>query len=109
MIAREGVLAPEFSSIESRLGRPGNTWECYRQLNDRGTHYTPRQDVSTWVRFNLTAYHQQAQTVQGRLVRSGRVWTALADFAEESGLDERISTSRAPGSPSPPPTSPTPP
>lgn len=27
MIAREGVLAPEFSSIEAWLGRPGNTWE----------------------------------------------------------------------------------
>ncbi|WP_369229037.1 Fic family protein [Streptomyces sp. R21] len=92
MIAREGVLAPEFSSIESWLGRPGNTWEYYRELNDRGTHYTPRQDVSSWVRFSLTAYHQQAQTVQGRLTRSGRVWTALAGFAEETGLDERTVT-----------------
>jgi len=31
MIAREGVLAPEFSSIEAWLGRPGNTWEYYRE------------------------------------------------------------------------------
>ncbi|MDX3457515.1 Fic family protein [Streptomyces sp. ME02-8801-2C] len=92
MIAREGVLAPEFSSIESWLGRPGNTWEYYRRLNDTGTHYTPQQDVSSWVRFNLTAYHQQAQTVSGRFIRSGRVWTALADFAEETGLDDRTVT-----------------
>ncbi|OQR63531.1 cell filamentation protein Fic [Streptomyces maremycinicus] len=92
MIAREGVLAPEFSSIESWLGRPGNTWEYYRELNDRGPTFQPDQDVSAWIRFNLTAYHQQAQTVQGRLTRSGRVWTALAEFAEQAGFDERAVT-----------------
>ncbi len=90
MIAREGVLAPEFSSVEAWLGRPGNTWEYYRELSDRGATYLPDQDVSSWIRFNLTAYHQQAQTVQGRLDRSGRVWGALAGFTESTGLDERV-------------------
>ncbi|WP_194905805.1 Fic family protein [Catenulispora rubra] len=90
MIAREGVLAPEFSSIEAWLGRPGNTWEYYRELARRGAEYLPDQDVSGWVRFNLTAYHQQAQTVQGRLDRSGRVWTELSGFAASSGRDDRI-------------------
>jgi Fic family protein len=92
MIAREGVLAPEFSSIEAWLGRPGNTWEYYRELTDRGSEYLPGQDVSSWIRFNLTAYHQRAQTVQGRLDRSGRVWGALSEFAESTGLDERAVT-----------------
>lgn len=90
IIAREGVLAPEFSSIEAWLGRPGNTWEYYRELGRRGAEYLPDQDVSSWVRFNLTAYHQQAQTVQHRLDRSARVWEILSNFAESSGLDERI-------------------
>jgi Fic family protein len=92
MIAREGVLAPEFSSIEAWLGRPGNTWEYYRELADRGPTYLPDQDVASWIRFNLTAYHQQAQTVQGRLDRSGRVWRALFAFTESNGLDERVVT-----------------
>lgn len=90
MIAREGVLAPEFSSIEAWLGRPGNTWEYYRELARRGAVYLPDQDVSTWIRFNLTAYHQQAQTVQARLERSGQAWTALSEFAERTGRDDRI-------------------
>src|SRR5580692_5065364 len=85
MIAREGFLAPEFSSIEAWLGRPGNTWEYYRELARRGAHYLPDQDVSSWIRFNLTAYHQQAQTVQGRIARSGQTWTALSEFAENTG------------------------
>ncbi|WP_326569945.1 Fic family protein [Actinacidiphila glaucinigra] len=92
LIAREGVLAPEFSSIEAWLGRPGNTWEYYRELARRGPQYLPDQDVAGWIRFNLTAYHQQAQTVQGRLTRAGKVWEALADFAQHAGLDERTIT-----------------
>jgi Fic family protein len=90
MIAREGVLAPEFSSIEAWLGRPGNTWEYYRELNARGSHYLPDQDVSSWIRFNLTAYHQQAQTVRNRLSRSGKVLKLLTDFTASKGLDERL-------------------
>ncbi|AJE43190.1 Fic family protein [Streptomyces nodosus] len=90
MIAREGQLAPEFSSIEAWLGRPGNTWEYYRELQRRGATYHPDQDVSDWIRFNLTAYHQQAQTVRSRLDRSSRVWLLLGEFAEARGLDERV-------------------
>jgi Fic family protein len=78
LIAREGVLASEFSSIEAWLGRYRNTWEYYRELASRGPTYVPDQDVSTWIRFNLTAYHQQAQTVQKRLDRSSQAWRILA-------------------------------
>ncbi|QNP65107.1 Fic family protein [Streptomyces genisteinicus] len=90
MIARQGELAPEFSSIEAWLGRPGNTWEYYRELQRRGATYRPDQNVSGWVRFNLTAYHQQAQTVRNRLDRSSRVWVLLGEFAQVRGLEERV-------------------
>jgi Fic family protein len=89
MIAREGVLAPEFSSIEAWLGRPGNTWEYNRQLGALGATYRPDQDASGWLRFNLTAYHQQAQTVRFRMQRASRLWSALAEFAQPAGLDPR--------------------
>src|SRR5690606_15168678 len=90
LIAREGVLAPEFSSIEAWLGRPGNTWEYYQVLARRGAQYRPDQDVSEWISFNLLAYHQQAQTVHARFERSGRVWEQSAEFAQRSGLDDRV-------------------
>jgi Fic family protein len=90
LIAREGVLAPEFSSIEAWLGRPGNTWEYYRKLASRGAVYQPDQDVASWVRFNLVAYHEQAQAVRNRVDRAGRVWELLDGFAEERGMDERV-------------------
>ncbi|TCK01131.1 Fic family protein [Nocardia alba] len=90
MIARERVIAPEFSSIEAWLGRPGNTWEYYRVLGRRGSVYRPDQDVSEWVRFSLTAYHQQAQTVHARAERSRRVWDGATDYLRAQGCDERI-------------------
>lgn len=90
MIAREGVLAAEFSSIEAWLGRPGNTWEYDQVLGRRGSTYQPDQDVSEWIRFNLTAYHQQAQTVHARWVRSGTVWAMLEEYVAGIRLDERV-------------------
>ncbi|MFC4065682.1 Fic family protein [Actinoplanes subglobosus] len=90
MIAREGVLAPEFSSIEAWLGRSRNTWSYYQELQRRGSRYDPEQDVASWIRFNLIAYHQQAQTVQGRVDRSVAVWERVSEFVGAEGLDERM-------------------
>jgi Fic family protein len=90
LIAREGVLAPEFSSIEAWLGRPGNTWKYYEELERRGATYLPDQDVSSWIRFNLIAYHQQAQTVQGRMDRTAAVWDLTETFVGPAGFDERV-------------------
>lgn len=88
--ARAGVLAPEFSSIEAWLGRPGNTWEYYRQLGERGATYLPDRDVSEWVRFNLVASHQQTQSVRLRLERSARVLEHLDAFVDSLGLGSRV-------------------
>jgi Fic family protein len=80
LIAREGVLAPELASIEAWLGRAGNTWDYYRELAALGPVYRPERDAGPWVRFNLTAYHQQAQTVLGRVRRSATAWDVLSGF-----------------------------
>lgn len=90
VIARGGVLAPEFSSIESWLGAPGNTWEYYKVLKQvGGREWSPGRDTALWIRFNLLAYHQQTQTVQHRIDRSTRCWIQLAEFGEHNGVDER--------------------
>ncbi|MGI5457409.1 Fic family protein [Streptomyces sp. CA-249302] len=90
VIARGGTLAPEFSSIESWLGKPKNTWEYYRVLNQvGGREWSPRRDTAPWLRFNLLAYHQQSQSVQHRIDRSNRCWIDLTAYAERHGIDER--------------------
>jgi Fic family protein len=72
------------------LGDPGNTWEYYQVLSRRGSVYQPEQDVSEWIRFNLTAYHHLAQSVHARWTQSGQVWALLDEFAADRTLDERV-------------------
>lgn len=90
LIAREGVLAPEFSSIEAWLGRSRNRWAYYQELGARGSTFQPNQDVSSWIKFNLIAYHQQAQRVQSRLDRTNEVWQELSKLTHTIGFDERV-------------------
>ncbi|MFF4455145.1 Fic family protein [Streptomyces goshikiensis] len=90
LIARGGVLAPEFSSIEEWLGMPGNTWEYYKVLREvGGPVYSPERDTSAWIKFNLLAYHQQAQRVQHRVSRSNECWMRLMEHAGAHGISER--------------------
>jgi Fic family protein len=90
LIARGGVLAPEFSSIESWLGAPVHTWEYYKVLSQvGGKEWSPDRDTAPWIRFNLLAYHQQSQSVKHRIDRSNRCWIDLTEHAERHGIDER--------------------
>lgn len=90
LIARGGVLAPEFSSIEEWLGMPGNTWEYYKVLREvGGPVYSPGRDTLPWIKFSLLAYHQQAQRVQHRVNRSNDCWMQLMDHAQTHGISER--------------------
>ena len=48
VLAREGILSPEFSSIEEYLGR--NTQAYYDVLADAGAgHWQPERDARPWV------------------------------------------------------------
>ncbi|MGW4232878.1 Fic family protein [Streptomyces sp. NPDC004980] len=90
LLARGGVLAPEFSSIEEWLGMPGNTWEYYKVLRDvGGPVWSPQRDTQPWIAFNLLAHHQQAQRVQHRVDRSNNCWIQLLEAADSHGVTER--------------------
>ncbi|MBV9025262.1 MAG: Fic family protein [Streptomycetaceae bacterium] len=90
VIARSGVLAPEFSSIEEWLGMPGNIWEYYKALREvDGPHWSSKRDTLPWIKFNLLASHQQAQRVQCRVNRSNQCWVQLMETAEADGVMER--------------------
>lgn len=88
VLARDGTLAPEFSSIEEYLGR--NTQEYYEVLADVG-HGTwhPERDATAWVRFCLTAHFRQAATLLRRVKELNRMWDALEQVVKDFGLPER--------------------
>jgi Fic family protein len=91
VLAREGLLAPEFSSIEEWLGADDfNTREYYAALRAvQGGSWQPERDAHSWVRFALTAHHLQAQEVQRRFMAAARLWVRLEALAEQRSLDPR--------------------
>lgn len=91
VLARDGVLAPEFSSIEQWLGDQVHTVRYYQALQDtQGGWFQPERDARPWLRFALTAHHQQAQLVQRRVSYTVQLWRAMEELAAERGLPERV-------------------
>lgn len=88
VLAREGILAPEFCSIEEYLGR--YTRDYYDVLaRVGGGAWQPDRDALPWVRFCLTAHFRQAQVLLRRMTVMGRLWEHIDARVERHGLPER--------------------
>lgn len=89
VLAREGILMPQFCSIEEYLGR--NTQEYYGVLAEVGAGgWHPERDARPWVRFCLTAHFRQASTLLRRTREIQRVWDELEVEAKRRQLPERL-------------------
>ncbi|HYO11785.1 MAG TPA: Fic family protein [Thermoanaerobaculia bacterium] len=88
VLARSGVLAPPFASIEEYLGR--NTRAYYDVLEEvGGGSWHPERDARPWIRFCLTAHYRQATTLLLRTRELQRLWDALEEEISRKGLPER--------------------
>ena len=89
VLAREGILEPEFCSIEEYLGR--NTPTYYQVLAEVGQgSWHPENDARKWIRFSLTAHHRQATSLLRRSKETARVWDQLEVEVKRRGLPERM-------------------
>jgi len=89
VLARDGVSAPPFASIDEYLSV--NTDEYYRILDevDEGA-WQPERDARPWVRFCLTAHFLQARTLLRRTEEYDRLWEELERDVKHRGLPERM-------------------
>ncbi len=89
ILAKGGVPAPVFSSIEEYLGR--NTDAYYQVLGDLGQgSWNPNRDARPWVRFCLTAHYRQAATQLRRIREYEELWRRCEKVAEQAALPERV-------------------
>lgn len=89
VLACEGLLAPEFSSIEEHLA--ANTGDYYRVLHQvQGGSYRPERDAGPWVRFCVGAHIAQARQRLRQIQDAGRRWSRLEALAEERGWPDRL-------------------
>lgn len=88
VLAREGIVAPPFWSIEEYLGV--NTDAYYQILAEVGQgSWHPQNEARPWVRFVLTAHYIQAQTLTRRAHEAERRWDVVSQEVAERGLPER--------------------
>jgi Fic family protein len=89
VLARGGLLAPEFVSIEEYLGR--NTGAYYTALQAvQGGSYGPERDAAPWVRFCVAAHVEQAQLRLEQLTVAGARWAMLEELVERRGWPDRL-------------------
>ncbi len=88
-LARDGLLSPEFSSIEEHLSR--NTPAYYAALRDtQGGSYQPDRDALGWVRFCIEAHISQAGRRLDQIHEAAQRWDRLEREVEEHGWPDRF-------------------
>jgi Fic family protein len=89
VLAREGLLSPEFSSIEEYLSK--NTPAYYAALRDaQGGSYQPDRDASDWVRFCVEAHVSQATQRLDQIHEAATRWERLEREAGKRGWPDRF-------------------
>lgn len=89
VLARDGLLSPEFSSIEEYLGH--NTQQYYAALREvQAGSYQPERDATPWVRFCVTAHIEQARQRLEQIGQAAARWAALERLVEARGWPDRL-------------------
>ncbi|HEX9684144.1 MAG TPA: Fic family protein [Acidimicrobiales bacterium] len=88
VLTQDGILSPEFCSIEEFLG--ANTQDYYDVLRRVGEgRWNPEHDAREWVRYCLVAHFVQATSVLRRVRESEQVWGELESLIELHRLAPR--------------------
>lgn len=89
VLALDGLLSPELSSIEEYLAE--NTSAYYAALRDtQGGSYQPERDASEWVRFCVEAHIAQATRRLDQIHEAAARWGRLEREVDSRGWPERF-------------------
>jgi Fic family protein len=89
VLAREGMISPEFSSIEEYLG--SHTADYYAALREvQGGSYQPGRDATGWVSFCVDAHIVQARQRLAQIEQAALRWERLENLVVERGWPDRL-------------------
>ena len=89
VLAREGLLSPEFASIEEYLGE--HTAEYYRVLQTvQGGSYQPERDASPWINLCVEAHLAQARRRLDQIHQAATRWAFLERLVDDHGWPDRF-------------------
>jgi Fic family protein len=89
VLAREGLLAPEFVSIEEHLGHNTDAY-CAILQKVQGGSYRPDRDAAPWVQFCVKAHLEQTRLRLEQLAEAGRRWTFLEELVQRRNWPVRL-------------------
>jgi len=88
VLAREGLMSPEFSSIEEYLG--AHTPAYYAALRALRDRYQPERDATGWVAFCVEAHLVQARQRLTQIEQAASRWRLLEELVESRGWSDRL-------------------
>lgn len=89
VLAREGLISPEFGSIEEYLG--AHTAQYYAALNKtHGPTYQPERDASDWVAFCVKAHLAQARQRLAQIEDAAARWDHLEQLVRSRNWPDRL-------------------
>lgn len=89
VLSRQGILEPQFCSVEEYLGR--YTQAYYEVLSTvGGGSWSPQNDARPWIRFMLKAHYQQAALLLWRMKLIQRLWDEIEILVKKLNLTERL-------------------
>ena len=90
VLARDGIVAPEFASIEEFLsGHTAEYYDALRRVQGAG-RYDPTRDVRSWISFCVDAHLDQARRRLDQIEEAGRRWGRLEQLIEGRGWPDRL-------------------
>ncbi|HEV7401206.1 MAG TPA: Fic family protein [Solirubrobacterales bacterium] len=89
VLAGEGLMSPEFGSIEEYLGE--HTTDYYAALNEaHGPRYQPERDASGWIAFCVKAHLSQARQRLAQIEEAAARWSHLEQLVGDRAWPDRL-------------------
>lgn len=89
VLALDGLVSPEFASIEEYLGT--HTPAYYEALRDtQGGSYQPERDTTGWIEFCLEAHLAQARQRLGQIDAAATRWSTLEELTASRNWPDRL-------------------
>ncbi len=88
VLAGEGIVSPEFASIEEYLGQHTSAYYSVLAEVAQG-QWSPDRSTRPWIEFCLTAHYRQARTVLRRIRETEELWDRCEQLAARHRLPRR--------------------
>ncbi|HEY2704890.1 MAG TPA: Fic family protein [Candidatus Dormibacteraeota bacterium] len=89
VLARDGLVAPEFASIEEYLGERTDAYYTALQ-GAQGPRYNPSRDATGWVRFCVAAHLEQAERRLREIEAAAARWESCEALVASLGWPDRF-------------------